>query len=288
VDGLLDEPRPGRPRTITDEQVEAVVVKTLERTPKNATHWSTRSMATEMGMSQNAISRIWRAFGLQPHRQERWKLSKDPLFVDKLYDICGLYLNPPERAVVLCMDEKSQIQALDRTAPILPMLPGTPARATHDYERNGTSSLYAALNLASGEVIGSLHNRHRAVEFLKFLKTIDREVPAHLDVHIVLDNASSHKTPKVKRWLAQHPRFILHFTPTGSSWLNLVERWFGELTTKLLRRGAHRTVRQLNNEIRAWIEDWNENPRPYVWTKPAERILESISRYCQRINHSGH
>jgi len=288
VDGLLDEPRPGRPRTITDEQVEAVVVKTLESTPKNATHWSTRSMAVEMGMSQNAIVRIWQAFGLQPHRQERWKLSKDPLFVDKLYDICGLYLNPPERAVVLCLDEKSQIQALDRTAPILPMLPGTPERATHDYERNGTSSLYAALNLASGEVIGRLHQRHRAVEFLKFLKTIDREVPAHLDVHIVLDNASSHKTPKVKRWLAQHPRFVLHFTPTGSSWLNLVERWFGELTTKLLKRGAHRTVRQLNNEIRAWIEDWNENPRPYVWTKPAERILESISRYCQRISHSGH
>ena len=288
VNGLLDEPRPGRPRTITDEQVEAVVIKTLESTPRNATHWSTRSMAAEMEMTQNAISRIWRAFGLQPHRQERWKLSKDPLFVDKLYDICGLYLNPPERAVVLCVDEKSQIQALDRTAPILPMLPGTPERATHDYERNGTSSLYAALNLATGNVIGSLHNRHRAVEFLKFLKTIDREVPAHLDVHIVLDNASSHKTPKVKRWLAQHPRFILHFTPTGSSWLNLVERWFGELTTKLLRRGAHRTVRQLNTEIRAWIEDWNENPRPYVWTKPAERILESISRYCQRINHSGH
>ena len=288
VNGLLDEPRPGRPRTITDEQVEAVVIKTLESTPRNATHWSTRSMAAEMEMTQNAISRIWRAFGLQPHRQERWKLSKDPLFVDKLYDICGLYLNPPERAVVLCVDEKSQIQALDRTAPILPMLPGTPQRATHDYERNGTSSLYAALNLATGNVIGSLHNRHRAVEFLKFLKTIDREVPAHLDVHIVLDNASSHKTPKVKRWLAQHPRFILHFTPTGSSWLNLVERWFGELTTKLLRRGAHRTVRQLNTEIRAWIEDWNENPRPYVWTKPAERILESISRYCQRINHSGH
>ena len=288
VNGLLDEPRPGRPRTITDEQVEAVVIKTLESTPRNATHWSTRSMAAEMEMTQNAISRIWRAFGLQPHRQERWKLSKDPLFVDKLYDICGLYLNPPERAVVLCVDEKSQIQALDRTAPILPMLPGTPERATHDYERNGTSSLYAALNLATGNVIGSLHNRHRAVEFLKFLKTIDREVPAHLDVHIVLDNASSHKTPKVKRWLAQHPRFILHFTPTGSSWLNLVERWFGELTTKLLRRGAHRTVRQLNTEIRAWIEDWNENPRPYVWTKPAEQILESISRYCQRINHSGH
>jgi transposase len=288
LDGLLDEPRPGRPRTITDEQVEAVVVKTLESTPKNATHWSTRSMAAEMGMSQNAISRIWRAFGLQPHRQERWKLSKDPLFVDKVKDICGLYLNPPERAVVLCVDEKSQIQALDRTAPILPMLPGTPARATHDYERNGTSSLFAALNLASGEVIGSLHNRHRAVEFLKFLKTIDREVPAHLDVHIVLDNASSHKTPKVKRWLAQHPRFILHFTPTGSSWLNLVERWFGELTMKLLKRAAHRTIRQLNTEIRAWIDDWNENPRPYVWTKPAEQILESISRYCQRINHSGH
>jgi transposase len=288
LDGLFDEPRPGQPRTITDEQVEAVVIKTLEATPKDATHWSTRSLAAEMGMSQNAIVRIWQAFGLQPWRQERWKLSKDPLFVDKVKDICGLYLNPPERAVVLCVDEKSQIQALNRTAPILPMLPGTPARATHDYERNGTSSLYAALDLATGKVLGSLHNRHRAIEFLKFLKLIDQTVPADLDVHLVLDNASSHKTPKVKRWLERHPRFVLHFTPTSGSWLNLVERWFGELTNKKLKRSAHRNVQALNTDIRQWIDTWNENPRPYVWTKPAEQILESISRYCQRINHSAH
>lgn len=288
LDGLSDEPRPGRPRTITDEQVEAVVIKTLESPPKNATHWSTRSMGEEMRMTPDSIMRIWHAFGLQPHRQERWKLSKDPFLVDKVKDICGLYLNPPERAVVLCIDEKSQIQALDRTAPILPMLPGTPERATHDYERNGVSSLYAALNITTGEVISSLHQRHRAIEFHKFLKTIDANVPAHLDVHVVLDNASSHKTPKIRRWLAQHPRFILHFTPTSSSWINLVERWFAELTTKLLRRGAHRSVRALNTDIRQWIETWNENPRPYVWTKTADQILESIARYCQRINQTGH
>jgi transposase len=224
LDGLLDEPRPGRPRTITDEQVEDVIVKTLESTPRDATHWSTRSMAAEVGLTQNAVLRIWHAFGLQPHRQESFKLSKDPLFVDKVHDIVGLYLNPPERAVVLCIDEKSQIQALDRSAPILPMLPGTPARATHDYKRHGTSSLYAALNLTTGKVISALHGRHRAVEFKKFLQTIDREVPAHLDIHLVLDNSSTHKTPHVKRWLAAHPRFRLHFTPTSSSWLNLVER----------------------------------------------------------------
>ena len=277
LDGLSDEPRPGRPRTITDEQVEAVVIKTLESTPRNATHWSTRSMAAEMGMTPDSIMRIWHAFGLQPHRQERWKLSKDPLFVDKVKDICGLYLNPPERAVVLCIDEKSQIQALDRTAPILPMLPGTPERATHDYERNGISSLYAALNITTGEVLSSLHQRHRAIEFHKFLKTIDADVPPHLDVHVVLDNASSHKTPKIKRWLAQHPRFILHFTPTSSSWINLVERWFAELTTKLLRRGAHRSVRALNADIRQWIETWNENPRPYVWTKTGAPRVNVVS-----------
>jgi transposase len=288
LEGLLDEPRPGRPRTVADEQVEAVVIKTLESAPQDATHWSTRSMAREMGMTPDAVMRIWHAFGLQPHRQETFKLSKDPLFVDKVKDLCGLYLNPPERAVVLCVDEKSQIQALDRTAPILPMLPGTPERATHDYERNGTSSLYAALNVQSGQVIGSLHQRHRAVEFLKFVKTIDREVPDHLTVHLVLDNASSHKTPKVQRWLAAHPRFHLHFTPTSSSWINLVERWFSELTTKLLKRGAHRSVRALNADIRQWIETWNENPRPYVWTKTAEQILEWIAKYCQRINQTGH
>jgi transposase len=288
LDGLTDEPRPGRPRTITDEQVEEVIVKTLETTPKNATHWSTRSMAAEVGLTQNAVLRIWQAFGLQPHRQQTFKLSKDPLFVDKVHDIVGLYLNPPERAVVLCVDEKSQIQALDRTAPILPMLPGTPARATHDYKRAGTSSLYAALNLTTGKVISALHSRHRAIEFKKFLQTIDREVPDHLDVHLVLDNSSTHKTPAIKRWLAAHPRFHLHFTPTSSSWLNLVERWFGELTTKLLKRGAHRSVRELNADIRAWIKTWNDDPKPFVWTKTADQILESIRRYCNRINQSRH
>lgn len=288
LDALVDEPRPGRPRTISDAQVEEVIVKTLESTPKDATHWSTRSMAAEVGLSQSAVSRIWRAFGLAPHRSETWKLSKDPLFVEKVRDVVGLYLAPPERAVVLCVDEKSQIQALDRTAPILPMRPGIPERATHDYRRSGTSSLYAALDLTTGQVIGSLHARHRAVEFKKFLQRLDLEVPADLEVHLVLDNASTHKTPAIKRWLAAHPRFVLHFTPTSSSWLNLVERWFAELTNKKLRRGAHRSVRQLNTDIRAWIETWNEDPRPYVWTKTADEILGSISRYCTQFNDSGH
>jgi transposase len=288
LDGLTDEPRPGRPRTITDEQVEEVVIKTLESTPKDATHWSTRSMAREVGLTQSAVQRIWKAFGLQPHRRETWKLSKDPLFIDKVKDVVGLYLNPPERAVVLCVDEKSQIQALDRTAPILPLLPGTPERATHDYRRAGTSSLYAALDLTTGQVIGRLHSRHRAIEFKQFLATLDREVPAGLDVHLVLDNSSTHTTPAIQRWLAAHPRFILHFTPTSSSWLNLVERWFAELTNKLLRRGAHRSVRELNTDIRAWIETWNDDPRPFVWTKTADQILDSIARYCQRINESRH
>ena len=288
LEGLLDEPRPGRPRTVADEQVEAVITRTLETTPNDATHWSTRSLAAELGLSQTTVSRIWRAFGLQPHRQESWKLSKDPQFVDKVHDVVGLYLNPPEAAVVLCVDEKSQIQALDRTAPVLPMLPGTPARASHDYVRSGTSSLYAALDLATGTVISSLHARHRAIEFKKFLTKIDAEVPEQLDVHVVLDNAATHKTPAIKRWLQAHPRFVLHFTPTSSSWLNLVERWFGELTTKKLRRGAHRSVRALNADIRAWIQDWNDHPRPYVWTKTAEDILDSIARYCTRINDSRH
>ena len=288
LDGLVDEPRPGRPRTITDAQVEEVVIKTLETKPKGATHWSTRSMAAEVGLTQNAILRIWHAYGLQPHRAETFKLSTDPLFVDKVHDIVGLYLNPPERAVVLCVDEKSQIQALDRTAPILPLLPGVPERRSHDYKRAGTSSLYAALDLTTGKVLGALHRRHRAIEFKQFLQTIDSEVPAHLDVHLVLDNSSTHKTPAIKRWLAAHPRFVLHFTPTSSSWLNLVERWFGELTSKLLKRGAHRTVTALNQDIRAWIETWNEDPKPYVWTKTAEQILESIATYCNRINPSRH
>ena len=288
LDGLVDEPRPGRPRTITDEQVDAVITKTLESKPRAATHWSTRSMAAEVGLTQTAVSRIWRAFGLQPHRQDTFKLSNDPLFVEKVHDVVGLYLNPPERAVVLCVDEKSQIQALDRSAPILPMLPGVPERATHDYRRHGTSSLYAALDLTTGKVIGRLHSRHRAIEFKQFLVTIDREVPDELAVHIVLDNSSTHKTPAIRRWLLAHPRFQLHFTPTSSSWLNLVERWFAELTSKLLKRGTHRSVTALNTDIRAWIETWNDDPRPYVWTKTADQILDSIRRYCDRINDSRH
>jgi transposase len=245
-------------------------------------------LAAQLGLSQSAVARIWRAFGLQPHRQQTWKLSRDPQFVAKVRDVVGLYLDPPERAVVLCVDVKSQIQALDRTAPILPMLPGTPARATHDYKRFGTSSLYAALDISSGKVIGSLHARHRAVEFKRFLQQLDSEVPAELEVHLILDNASTHKTPAIKRWLAAHPRFVLHFTPTSSSWLNLVERWFAELTTKKLRRGSHRSVNQLNADIRAWIQTWNDNPRPFVWTKTADEILDSIARYCKRINDSAH
>jgi transposase len=288
LDGLLDEPRPGRPRVVEDARIEELITATLETAPRDATHWSTRSMAEHLGLSQSMVSRVWRAFGLAPHKQDSWKLSKDPLFVAKVRDVVGLYLNPPERALVLCVDEKTQIQALNRTAPVFPMLPGTPARATHDYVRHGTSSLYAALDLSTGKVIGALHSRHRATEFLAFLKTIEASVPADLDVHLVLDNASTHKTPAVKRWLLAHPRFVLHFTPTSSSWLNLVERWFAELTTKKLRRGTHTSVRQLNADIRAWITTSNNNPRPYVWTKTADQILASIGNYCHRINDSGH
>jgi transposase len=289
VDGLVDEPRPGKPRTVSDQRVEEIIVKTLESAPPDGgTHWSTRQMATVARVSQSTVSRVWRAFGLQPHRVEHWKLSKDPLFVEKVKDVVGLYLDPPERALVLCVDEKSQIQALDRTAPTLPMLPGTPERATHDYKRHGTSSLFAALDATSGKVIGRLHSRHRAIEFKKFLQTIDQEVPAKLDVHLILDNYATHKTPAIHRWLLAHPRFKLHFTPTGASWLNLVERWFSELTERKLRRGVHRSVRELNKDIRAWIETWNENPKPYVWTKTAEQILETLATYCERITDSGH
>lgn len=288
VDGLHDEPRPGRPRTVSDADVERVIVKTLEEQPANATHWSTYSMAEAAGMSQSTVSRIWRAFGLKPHLAEDFKLSPDPQFIDKVRDIVGLYLNPPDAAVVLCVDEKTQVQALDRTAPVLPLMPGVPERRTHGYRRNGTTNLYAALDVASGKVIHSLTARHRAAEFLRFLKTIDASVPAHLDVHVVLDNQSTHKTPAVQRWLLKHPRFTLHFTPTYSSWLNLVERWFAELTTKWLRRGTHRSVRELVASIRTWITNWNDDPKPFVWHKTADDILNSLAAYCQRITGSGH
>ncbi|MFN2555681.1 MAG: IS630 family transposase [Nitriliruptorales bacterium] len=288
LEGLSDEPRPGAPRTITDDDVERVIIKTLEETPPDATHWSTRSMAKATGMSQSAVSRIWRAFGLKPHQTETFKLSPDPQFVEKVRDVAGLYVNPPEGALVLCADEKSQIQALDRTAPVLPLRPGTPERRTHDYVRNGTTNLYAALDVASGKVIANLTTRHRAVEFRKFLNVINRDVPAHLDVHVIVDNSSTHKTPEIHRWLVRHPRFTLHFTPTYSSWLNLVERWFAELTDKWLRRGTHRSTRELETAIRSWIATWNDDPRPFVWHKTADEILETLAGYCERISDSGH
>ena len=288
LEGLSDEPRPGVPRTITDTQVEQVIVKTLEQTPVDGTHWSTRSMARATGMSQTAVSRIWRAFGLKPHLVQTWKLSADPQFIDKVRDVVGLYLNPPQAAVVLCVDEKSGIQALDRTAPVLPLMPATPQRASHDYTRHGTTNLYAALNLASGLVISQLTPRHRAIEFRRFLDRVDAAVPAGLVVHVICDNSSTHKTPAIRRWLLRHPRFQLHFTPTYSSWLNLVERWFSELTTKWLRRGSHRSVPELTASIQAWIQTWNQDPRPFVWTKTTDQILDSIPRYLQPISNSGH
>ncbi|WP_125043874.1 IS630 family transposase [Streptomyces chrestomyceticus] len=288
LDGLCDEPRPGVPRKITDADVERVIVKTLEERPKNATHWSTRSMAAATGMSQSAVSRIWRAFALAPHRTQTFKLSTDPLFIDKVRDVVGLYLDPPEKALVLCVDEKSQIQALDRSQPVLPMMPGVPERRSHDYVRAGTTTLFAALEVASGKVFGSLHRRHRAVEFKKFLARLDKEVPAGLGVHLILDNYATHKTPAVKTWLLAHPRFHLHFTPTSASWLNLVERWFAELTQKKLKRGVHRSVQALERDIRAWLADWNEHPRPFLWTKSADEILDKVAAYCHRISDSGH
>ena len=288
LDGLHDEPRPGQPRKITDDAVERVIVKTLEEQPPNATHWSTRSMAAATGLNQTAISRIWRAFGLKPHQAETFKLSPDPQFIDKVRDIVGLYLNPPDAAVVLCVDEKSQIQALDRTAPVLPLMAGVPERRTHDYVRNGTTNLYAALNVASGQVIADMTPRHRAEEFRRFLNLIDTSVPEGFEVHLVLDNSSTHKTPSIQRWLVRHPRFHLHFTPTYSSWLNLVERWFAELTTKWIKRGTHRSVRELVRSIRTWITNWNDDPKPFVWHKSADEILESLASYCQRISDSGH
>jgi transposase len=288
LQGLLDEPRPGRPRLVTDEQVEAVITKTVEERPADATHWSTRSMAKAAGMSQTSISRIWRAFGLQPHREETFKVSTDPLFIEKLRDVVGVYLNPPQSAVVFCVDEKSQIQAIDRTQPAFPILPGTPARRSHDYIRHGTTSLFAALDVATGKVIGQTHGRHRNEEFRRFLNVIDREVPEQLDVHLILDNSSTHKTEEVQRWQVRHPRFYFHFIPTHASWLNLVERWFAELTNKWLRRSAHRSVAELEAALGTWLATWNANPRPFIWTKTADQILNTIASYCQRINDSGH
>lgn len=288
VAGLLDEPRPGVPRRITDAQVERVVTDTLESTPENATHWSTRSMAKACGLSRSTVSRIWRAFALKPHRVETFKLSKDPLFVEKVRDIVGLYLNPPDKALVLCVDEKSQIQALDRTQPILPMRPGQSERRTHDYRRHGTTSLFAALDVAAGKVIGECHGRHRSREFRKFLDRIDSEVPESLDVHLILDNYGTHKTPMIHRWLLRHSRFHLHFTPTGASWLNQVERWFAELTEKQIRRGTHRSTRQLIAVIQKYVETSNHDPRPFIWTKTADDILESVARFCKRTSETGH
>jgi transposase len=289
LDGLIDEPRPGQPRKITDEVVEQVIVTTLETAPPDgSTQWSTRSMAAKVGLNQTAISRIWRTFGLKPHRIEDFKLSTDPQFIDKVRDVVGLYLNPPDAAVVLCVDEKTQVQALDRTAPVLPMLPGTPARQTHTYVRNGTSDLYAALDVASGKVITQMTDQHRAVEFRAFLNLIDRNVPEGLAVHVVCDNASTHKAPEIQRWLKRHRRFSIHYTPTYSSWLNQVERWFCELTTKKLRRSTHRCVAELRQDIDNWVEHWNEHPRPFVWRKTADEILDNLAKYLQRINDSRH
>ena len=288
LDGLLDEPRPGAPRTVTDAQVERVVRVTLESTPADATHWSTRAMAKRCGLSQTMVSRIWRAFGLQPHRVEGFKLSKDPLFIEKLRDIVGLYLHPPERAVVLCVDEKAQVQALDRSQPVLPMRPGQAERRTPDYLRHGTTNLFAALDYKAGTVIGEFHRRHRALEFRSFLETIDTAVPAKFELHLILDNYGTHKTPAIKRWLLRHPRFHLHFTPTSTSWLNLVERWFAALTEKQLRRGAHRSTRELEDAIRHYLELSNRNPKAFIWTKTADQILESLARFCKRISNSGH
>jgi transposase len=288
MNGLLDEPRPGAPRRFTDGQVERVIALTLEQTPRDATHWSTRAMAKACGLSQTAVSRIWRAFVLQPHRTETFKLSKDPLFIEKVRDIVGLYLNPPDKALVLCTDEKSQIQALDRTQPLLPMRPGQAERRTHDYKRYGTTSLFAALDVKTGTVIGECHRRHRAVEFRKFLDTIEAAVPAALDVHLILDNYGTHKTPAIHRWLVRHPRFHLHFTPTGASWINLVERWFGVLTEKQIRQGTHRSTPQLEAAILRYIDHGNQHPKPFVWTKTADEILASVARFCQRISNSGH
>lgn len=288
LEGLLDKPRPGAPRTVTDTQVEEVITKTLESMPDNGTHWSTRLMAEKTGLTQTAIVRIWRAFGLQPHRVENFKFSKDPQFVEKVRDIVGLYMNPPDRAIVLCVDEKSQVQALNRTQPILPLGPGVPARQSHDYQRHGVTSLFAAMDVASGVTIGSCYRRHRHQEFLQFLNDIDANLPPDLEVHLVLDNYATHKTPKVQSWLVRHPRYHVHFTPTSASWLNLVERLFAEVTERCIRRGSHTAVRTLENAMLDYLDKRNRNPKPFVWTAGADLILGKVKRLSQRFSNSGH
>jgi transposase len=288
LEGLYDEPRPGAPRRVSDDQVEQVVIQTLESTPRGQTHWSTRELAKTTGLSRMTISRIWHAFGLQPHRSETFKLSPDPQLVEKVRDIVGLYMNPPEHALVLCVDEKSQIQALDRTQPLLPMRPGQAERRTHDYKRHGTTSLFAALDLKTSRVIGQLHRRHRSAEFRRFLDRIEGQVPTDLDVHIIADNYGTHKTALIRKWFAKRPRFHLHFTPTYGSWINLVERWFAELTNKRIRRGVFRSVKELEGAIREYIEVHNEDPKPFTWTRTADQILDSVARYAQRSTANPH
>jgi len=288
VDGLYDEPRPGAPRKVGDDEIEDVIRRTLETTPRGATHWSTRSMAEVTGLSPMTISRVWRAFGLQPHRSETFKLSADPLFIEKVRDIVGLYMNPPDKALVLCVDEKSQIQALDRSQPLLPLRPGQVERRTHDYVRHGTTSLFAALEFKTGKVIGEFHARHRSREFRRFLDTIEQNVPRNLDVHIIMDNYGTHKTAMIRRWFVKRPRFHVHFTPTSASWLNLVECWFSLLTRKKIRRGVHRSVRALKESIREFLHTTNESPTPFVWTRSADEILVAIARYCERTSGTGH
>lgn len=283
LDGLVDEPRPGAPRTISDDEVERVIVRTLEDKPTDATHWSTRDLAKKCGISPSSVGRIWQAFGLKPWLVDSFKLSEDPQFVDKVRDVVGLYMNPPEHAVVFCVDEKTSIQALDRTQPSLPMRPGQLERRTHDYKRHGVTDLFAALNLATGQVVYETRPQHRAIEFRKFLDKIDESVPAGLDVHVVLDNSSTHKTPAIHKWLLEHPRFTFHFTPTSSSWLNLVERWFAELTRKLLQRSAHTSVAALTADLNTWVTLWNENPRPFVWHKTADQILDGLKKYLTNL-----
>ncbi len=286
LDGLVDAPRPGAQRTIGDDVIEAIVVETLETAPPDATHWSTRSLAAKHGISHQTVAEIWRAFGLKPWRQDSFKVSPDPELVEKIRDLVALYMNPPVAAAVFALDEKPQIQALDRTAPTLPMLPTTPQRATHDYERNGTCDLFAALDMATGSVITDIRKSHTSADFIAFLNKVNRQVPKDLDVHVILDNLSTHKTPAVHAWLLRHRRFQFHFTPTYGSWMNMVERWFSALTTKKLQRSAHRSVKELAADIEAWVANWNENPTPFVWHKSAEQILERIAGYCAAVNEA--